>query len=334
MENVLSINNLKVYYQTLKGEVKALDDVSFNIKKGEILGIAGESGCGKSTLGNSLILLQPPMKYISGEALINEKNIMKLKEKEMKKIRYEKISLIPQYALDAFSPTKKIREFINDIVSEHKIKTDKNFWNKVKNRLKMVNLEEDILDSFSIELSGGMKQRVVMVISTLLDPDLLICDEVTSALDVSSQRFVANTIADFRDKGIVKSVIFITHDISILYQIADRIMVMYAGHVVEIADNNTIVNTPLHPYSKALISSIPKPGIRYEKKELKGIEGTPPNLLNFGEGCRFRFRCPFATKKCEKTPNYEKISDEHYISCWNWKDINSKNEKPGSDLNE
>ncbi|SHE95578.1 peptide/nickel transport system ATP-binding protein [Marinitoga hydrogenitolerans DSM 16785] len=290
MEKILNVKNLKIYYKTLKGYVKAIDDVSFDINKGEILGIAGESGCGKSTLGNSLILLKPPMNYISGKVLLNNKNIINLPKKEMKKIRYEKISIIPQYAMDAFSPTKKIKTFISDLVKEHGITPDENFFNKVKKRLELVNLNPNVIEKYSVELSGGMKQRVIMVISTLLDPDLLIADEVTSALDVSSQRFVCDMLIKFRNMNIVKSMIFITHDIGVLYQIADRIMIMYAGKIAEIGKTENILNHPKHPYTKALINSIPKSNIRIKKEKLESIDGTPPNLLNIEEGCRFRFR--------------------------------------------
>ncbi|UYP00874.1 ABC transporter ATP-binding protein [Oceanotoga sp. DSM 15011] len=321
-DKILEVKDLKLYYKTLRGYVKAIDGIDFEIKKGEILGVAGESGCGKSTLGNGLILLKKPLNYISGEAILNGTNIMNLKNKEMNKLRFKNLSIIPQFAMDAFSPTKKIKIFISDIVSQHGINPDKNFFDKVKERLSLVNLSPSILDNYSIELSGGMKQRLVMVISTLLDPDLLICDEVTSALDVSSQRFVANMISDFRDRKIIGSAMFITHDLSILYQVADRIMIMYAGHVAEIADSDIIIKSPKHPYTKALISSLPKNNVQYVNEKLKGIEGTPPNLLNIGDGCRFRFRCKYATEICSKeTPIQKKIDENHVISCWNYKQI-------------
>ncbi|NUU97607.1 ABC transporter ATP-binding protein [Marinitoga sp. 1138] len=326
MEKVLEVNNLKIYYKTLKGYVKAIDDVSFYIKSGEILGIAGESGCGKSTLGNGLILLKPPMNYISGEAKLNGINLMALSKKEMKRIRFKDISIIPQYAMDAFSPTKKIKKFISDLVKEHGINPDNKFFEKVKERLRLVNLDESVLNKYSVELSGGMKQRMIMVISTLLDPDLLIADEVTSALDVSSQRYVCDMLVKFRDLGIIKSMIFITHDVAVLNQIADRIMIMYAGQVAEIGDTETILHNPKHPYTQALVNSIPKSNIRYKEKKLTSIEGTPPNLLNIGEGCRFRFRCPYATEICKtKTPKIEELSSDHQIACWNWKKIEGEN---------
>lgn len=323
-ENVLEVMDLKAYYRILKGDVKALDGITFNVKRGEILGVAGESGCGKSTLAGTLILRKPPLKHISGEARLLGKDIMKMPERFFKKMRLKNISIIPQYALDAFSPTKKIRTFISELVSEHGICPDRKFFNKVYERFEKVNLEPGILDRFSVELSGGMKQRVIMVISTILDPDLIIADEITSALDVSSQRFVANLLANLRDEGIIGSAIFITHDLSVLYQIAERILIMYAGQFVEIGPTEEIVHNPRHPYTKALIASLPQVGIQYKDKRLEGIKGTPPDLVNIGPGCRFRFRCPYATEKCADTPAREELKDGHQISCWNFKELGSE----------
>ncbi|WP_459995799.1 ABC transporter ATP-binding protein [Marinitoga arctica] len=322
MNEILSVKNLKIYYRTLKGFVKSLDDISFSIYEGEILGIAGESGCGKSTLGNSLILRKPPMNYISGEANLNGTNIMNLSKKQMNNIRYKNISIIPQYAMDAFSPTKKIKTFISDLVKEHGITPNDKFFNKVKKRMELVNLDPNVIEKFSVELSGGMKQRVIMVISTLLDPDLLIADEVTSALDVSSQRFVCDTLLKFRDMRIIKSMMFITHDIGVLNQIADRIMVMYAGKIAEIGKTEDILNNPKHPYTKALINSIPKKDVRITEKKLKSINGAPPNLLNIEDGCRFRFRCPIANEKCLSNPPIKNYNNGHIVSCWNVGDEN------------
>ncbi len=318
MKEILSVKDLKIYYKTLKGYVKAVDGVTFSMNQGEILGVAGESGCGKSTLGNGMILLKPPMYHMGGEVKLLEKDLMTLSKEEMRKVRYREISIIPQYAMDAQSPTKKVGIFIRDIVREHGINTNNDFWKKVEERLSMVNLSSNILRRYAVELSGGMKQRLIMVISTLLDPVLLIADEVTSALDVTSQRFVCDMLLSFRDKGIVGSVFFITHDISVLNQVADRIMVMYAGHVVEIGPKDEIINNPIHPYTKALISSLPRSDVRYDEKKLKSIEGAPPSLLNIGEGCRFRERCPIAKRRCEKeTPRLVEVKKGHMVSCWN-----------------
>lgn len=324
-ENILEIRNLKAYYMVLKGSVKAVDDITFSVKRGEILGLAGESGCGKSTLASALISRKPPLHHVSGDVELLGEEIMHMGKREFQKMRLRNISLIPQYALDAFSPTKKIKTFIADLVEEHGILADRVFFDKVRERLDMVNLDPSVLDRYSIELSGGMKQRVIMVISTILDPEFLIADEITSALDVSSQRYVATMLANLRDQGIIGSAMFITHDLSILYQIADRLMIMYAGQFSEIGPTDELIENARHPYTKALIASLPQVGIQYKDKKLYGIKGTPPHLLNIGDGCRFRFRCSYANEKCEETPEQEQVNEGHYVSCWRWKEIGSDN---------
>ncbi|MFW6287508.1 MAG: ABC transporter ATP-binding protein [bacterium] len=324
-ENILEIKNLKAYYKILKGDVKAVDDITFSIKRGEILGVAGESGCGKSTLASTLVSRKSPLTYVSGDVKLLGQDIMHMNRKEFRKLRLKNISIIPQYALDAFSPTKKIKTFIGDLVEEHGVKANRKFFEKVEERFDMVNLEASTLNRFSIELSGGMKQRVIMIISTILDPEFIIADEITSALDVSSQRFVATMLANLRDEGIIGSAMFITHDLSILYQIAERILIMYAGNFAEIGPTDELVFNPRHPYTKALIASLPQVGIQYKDQKLSGIKGTPPHLLNIGPGCRFRFRCPYAEEQCEQTPEREKVAEGHYVSCWRWKELGSDN---------
>ena len=169
---------------------------------------------------------------------------------------------------------------------------------------------------YPIELSGGMKQRTVIVLSTLLDPELLIADEVTSALDVSSQKAVARMLVEFRDRGFVTSMVVITHDISVLYQIADTILVMYAGKLAEKAPAGEIIDAPRHPYTRLLISSLPEVGVTYAEKRLAGIPGRPPSLLNPPTGCRFRDRCPLAGEQCAEEPPFVEIAPDHYVACW------------------
>jgi peptide/nickel transport system ATP-binding protein len=179
-----------------------------------------------------------------------------------------------------------------------------------------VGLSEDVLDRYPIELSGGMKQRTVMVISTLLDPSLLIADEITSALDVSSQRAVGELLVEFRDRGFVKSMIVITHDLAILYQIADTILVMYAGKLAEKAAAEAIVDSPRHPYTQLLLSSLPEVGVRYAEQRLLGIPGRPPSLLDPPVGCRFKERCPLAFERCDEEPPFVAVEAAHSAACW------------------
>jgi len=321
-EKILEVKQLKIYYRTLQGFVKAVDGISFAMERGQIVGLAGESGCGKTTFCNGLILRKKPMQHMGGKALLLGHDLMSANKAEMRKLRYTNISLIPQSAMDSFSPTKKIKTLVSDLVRQHHIEADSDFFRKVKERFAQVNLTPDVLDSYPIELSGGMKQRVLMVIATMMNPDLLVADEISSALDVTSQRFVCKLLVDFLHEKFVGSVLFITHDLSILYQIAAKIIIMYAGHLVEVAPTKDIIHAPKHPYTKALITSLPRIGVRFKDHKLRGIEGVPPKLLEIGPGCRFRFRCPFADEICEqKTPPVENINREHSIMCHHWKKI-------------
>lgn len=315
----LTTDDLRIYYQTLKGDVKALDGASFTLKDGEIMGLAGESGCGKSTLAKSLILLKPPMKYVGGQVKLDGEELPIWDDDKMNDFRYKNVSIIPQYAMNAMNPTRKIGKMIKELLKSrgvaYKKKRDELF-----HRLDLVDLSGDVLSMYPIELSGGMKQRMVMVISSLLDPSLLMADEITSALDVSCQKAVSEMLVEFRDKGIIKSLIFITHDISILYQIADTITVMYAGKLVERAPTEEITGSPLHPYTKLLISSLPKIGAKYTEEKLKGIPGKPPELLEPPQGCRFKHRCPDRMDKCDDEPPLKEVSPDHKVACWKVKE--------------
>jgi peptide/nickel transport system ATP-binding protein len=311
----LQVDDLKVYYRTLHGDVQALDGVTFGIGDGEIMGLAGESGCGKSTLGNSLIYLTGRMKYISGKVSLDGAELPIWDFEAMNDHRFKHVSVIPQYAMSALNPTRRIGKMMAELLHSRGI-SYKSVSDELLRRLELVGLTEDVLDRYPIELSGGMKQRIVMVLSTLLDPSLLVADEITSALDVSTQKAVAEMLVEFRERGFVKSMIVITHDISILSQIADTILVMYAGHLAERASATVIIESPRHPYTRLLISSLPEVGIRYDAKRLVGIPGTPPSLLNPPTGCRFRARCPLAYEKCAEQPPFVEVEPGHSVACW------------------
>ena len=312
----LQVENLTVYYQTLRGDVKALDGATFTIEDGEIMGLDGESGCGKSTLSNSLILLKPPMRFVGGRAELDNEELPIWDMEKMNNFRFKKISTIPQYAMNAMNPIRKIGKMVSEILKSKKVDF-KSTLPELKGRLNLVELSHDVLNMYPIELSGGMKQRMVMVLSTLMNPSLLMADEITSALDVSTQKAVAKMLVEFRDREFVKKLMVITHDISILYQIADSIMIMYAGKLVEKAPTSVIINFPRHPYTKLLISSLPDIGVKYSQKKLTGIPGKPPLLLDPPTGCRFRERCPVAFQKClNEEPPFMEIKKGHFIACW------------------
>ncbi len=295
--------------------MKAVDGATFEIADGEIMGLAGESGCGKSTLGKSLIRMDTRMKYVSGHVVLDGQELPIWDEGAMNAHRFKEVSIIPQYALSALNPTRRIGTMATELLRSRQVHLDA-VLPEFKRRLKLVGLPDDVLDRYPIELSGGMKQRVVMVLSSVLDPSLLIADEVTSALDVSTQRAVAELLVEFRDRGFVKSMIVITHDLSVLYQIADTILVMYAGKLAEKAPAATIIDASRHPYTQLLLSSLPEVGVRFAEKRLKGIPGRPPPLIDPPTGCRFRARCPFAFAHCEDEPPFETIGPEHASACW------------------
>jgi len=311
----LRVDDLRVHYRTLRGDVRALDGVTFTVADGEIMGLAGESGSGKSTLGKSLIRLDTRMRHVGGTVTLDGDRLPIADDTAMNTYRFRRISLIPQYAMSALNPTLKIGKMIAELLRSRGVDYRK-VRPELERRLDLVGLSPAVLNNYPIELSGGMKQRTVMVLSTLLDPSLLIADEVTSALDVSTQRAVAETLVEFRDRGFVTSMIVVTHDISLVYQIADTIMVMYAGKLAEKAPADTIINTPLHPYTQMLISSLPEVGVRYTENRLTGIPGRPPALLDPPAGCRFRDRCPLAFDKCAEEPPFVEVAADHHVACW------------------
>jgi peptide/nickel transport system ATP-binding protein len=311
----LQVEDLRVYYKSLAGDVKALDGVSFELADGEIMGLAGESGCGKSTLGNSLIRMDRRMRLVGGSARIDGADLPLDDDARMNPLRYRTVSLIPQYAMSALNPTRKIGRLTADLLEAHHVDAVR-LEPELRRRLELVGLDRGVLGMYPIELSGGMKQRVVMVVSTLLDPSLLIADELTSALDVSTQRAVAEALVEFRDRGYVKSTIVITHDLSVLAQIADSILVMYAGRLVEKAPTATLVDAPVHPYTRLLLSSLPEIGVRYADGRLAGIPGRPPALLHPPPGCRFRDRCPLASARCAEQPPFVELEPGHRVACW------------------
>ncbi|WP_440084971.1 ABC transporter ATP-binding protein [Streptosporangium sp. LJ11] len=309
----LRVNDLRVHYRTLRGEVRALDGVSFDVGDGEILGLAGESGCGKTTLGKSLIRMDGRMRLAGGGAELDGEELPIGDDRRMNPFRFSRVSLIPQYSMSALNPTRKIGRMVAELLASRGERLD---VTELERRLDLVELPRGVLDRYPIELSGGMKQRMVMVVSTLLDPSLLIADEITSALDVSTQKAVARTLVEFRDRGFVRSMIFITHDISLTYQIADTIMVMYAGRLAEKAPAGVIVNEPRHPYTRMLISSLPEVGVRHAERRLSGIPGRPPSLLDPPSGCRFRDRCPLAFERCAEDPPPVEVAPGHHVACW------------------
>ncbi|MFI7439940.1 ABC transporter ATP-binding protein [Nonomuraea indica] len=309
----LTVTDLRVSYRTLGGEVKALDGVSFGVRDGEILGLAGESGCGKTTLGKSLIRLDGRMRHVGGTVELDGRELPIADDRRMNAFRFHEVSLVPQYAMSALNPTRRIGRMVAELLKSRGAPLDRD---KLERRLDLVGLPREVLDRYPLELSGGMKQRMVMVVSTLLDPSLLVADEITSALDVSTQKAVARALLGFRDSGFVKSMLFITHDLALTSHIADTIMVMYAGRLAEKAPADVMVKAPRHPYTRMLINSLPEVGVRHAERPLSGIAGSPPSLLDPPPGCRFRDRCPLADEGCAEDPPVTETEPDHFVACW------------------
>lgn len=309
----LTVTDLRVSYRTLGGEVKALDGVSFGVRDGEILGLAGESGCGKTTLGKSLIRLDGRMRHVGGTVELDGRELPIADDRRMNAFRFHEVSLVPQYSMSALNPTRRIGRMVAELLKSRGVPLDRD---KLERRLGLVGLPREVLDRYPLELSGGMKQRMVMVVSTLLDPSLLVADEITSALDVSTQKAVARALLGFRDSGFVKSMLFITHDLALTSHIADTIMVMYAGRLAEKAPADVMVKAPRHPYTRMLINSLPEVGVRHAERPLSGIAGSPPSLLDPPPGCRFRDRCPLADEGCAEDPPVTETEPDHFVACW------------------
>ena len=301
---VLKVRGLKTFYRTrLKENVYSVDGVDLDLYEGRVLGIAGESGCGKSTLSLSLMAHYfQPLNYGSGSIEIDGKDMMKLDYETLRKnFLGTEIAYIPQAAMNAMNPTRRISKFVIDILSEHRPELSKEeMLNLAKEKFAFLNLPERVLNAYPTELSGGMKQRTVIGLSTLLNPKVLIADEPSSALDVSSQKVVISMLRKMMKEGYVKSMIFITHELPLLRHVADDIVIMYAGELVEKGTSEEVIFDPVHPYSHALMRSIIVPEDGMKAQKLEAIPGAPPNLKRVPPGCRFADRCKFATERCFK----------------------------------
>jgi peptide/nickel transport system ATP-binding protein len=300
---LLEVKDLTTKYITRYNEdVYAVDHVSLKVEEGKSLGIAGESGCGKSTLALSLMgYYFAPLHYTSGEIIIDGRNISGMKPDDIRKsILGKEISYIPQAAMNALNPTRKIINFVEDVLQAHDLYVNKKeIYERARHLFETLGLPESVLHKYPVELSGGMKQRTVIAISVILLPKVLIADEPSSALDVTSQKMVIKTLKNLMDYDLISSLIFITHELPLLYNVTDDIMVMYAGQIVEKATAKEAVFDPLHPYSKGLMGSIivPESGLRDVK--LTAIPGVPPNLKNPPSGCRFAERCKYVRPECK-----------------------------------
>lgn len=324
MNTVLKIKDLKAYYEVSNGKVvKAVDGVSFSVFKNEIFGIAGESGCGKSTLALAITrLLKPPGYVVDGEIVFDNVNLLKLEDEELRRLRWRKISYVPQSSMNALNPVLRIKDQIIDVIKEHeeiKEKEAERLESYVKELLASVGLSPRVANMFPHELSGGMRQRAIIAMAIALKPELLIADEPTTALDVVVQRGILQLLSEIREKY-GTSIILITHDMAVHAEIVDRLAIMYAGKIVEMGDVKSVFRDPLHPYTQVLIKSIPSVE---HKRKLMGIKGLPPDLKNPPSGCRFHPRCPHKFKPCGVyEPPLVEIKPNRYVACHLYGDRN------------
>ena len=310
----LRVDDLRVWYHTPRGPVKAVDGVSFGLLPEERLGLVGESGSGKSTIALALLrLIRPPGKIESGEVRLDGINLLQVPDEQMRRLRLAAIALVAQGAMNSLNPVVRVREQIIDAMRDHGERLSRQAENeRVAMLLEQVGLRPEVADRFAHELSGGMKQRVCIAIASCLRPRVIIADEPTSALDVVVQRQVMDTLGRVQEQ-LGASVVLVGHDMGLMAQFATRLGVMYAGRLVELSPVREIFSDPLHPYTKLLIASLPS---LEEKGNFRGIPGLPPSLLERPTGCAFHPRCPFAMPRCAvDDPQLQDIRPGRAVAC-------------------
>jgi len=323
---LLEVKNLKTYFFTEDGVVKAVDGVDFHVNSGEVLGLVGESGCGKSVTSLSIMrLISQPGKVLEGEVIFDGQDLLKLTENEMTHMRGNRISMIFQQPQTALNPVFKVGSQISEVLNIHQDLGKEAGWKRAIELLKMVGIPEPErrAESYPHELSGGMAQRVMIAMALACLPELLIADEPTTALDVTIQAQILDLMRDLRTK-VGASVILITHDLGVIAEMAERVAVMYAGRIVEEADVKALFAKPLHPYTQGLMGSIPVLGKIKEKLDV--IPGNVPNLINLPPGCRFAPRCrarvEYQLKMCtEVEPNLIEVVPAHTVRCWLYQEM-------------
>lgn len=310
------INSLKVYFRTKNGYVRAADEVSTFVNEGGVTGLAGESGSGKSTVVSQVFRILPKNgEYLRGKVLFKNRDIMNMDLKEFSKdIRWKRMSLIPQASMDALDPVYRVKDQMLEAILEHEDMSKAEALERIYKSLESVGVPQEKADMFPHELSGGQRQRVIIAMALLLNPDLVIADEPTTALDVITQAQIISLLKGLQQsRGF--SMMMVTHDLSLLASMSDMVTIMYAGKVVELGGVDRIYSTPLHPYTQLLIKAIPDVK-RWRERKLISIPGYPPDLIDPPKGCRFHPRCPLAMPICkEKEPELVRVEPRHYVAC-------------------
>jgi peptide/nickel transport system ATP-binding protein len=313
-----TLKNVRAYYETPRGAVKAVDDVTLDIRENEILGIAGESGCGKSTLLRVIYgYVQPPLVVVSGQIKAEMKDngqIVTLSGDDMHKVWWKFISYIPQGSMSVLNPVVRIENQFFDAVSKfHRAGSRREIRAQVADYLGELELPVEVLKSYPHQLSGGMRQRVLVALATFLHPQIILADEPTTALDVVVQRGILSMLSRVQ-QSMGNTLVIVSHDMGVHYQVTHRMAIMYAGKIVELGPTQAIFNNSLHPYTELLIQSLPRIG---DHTEREGIGGRPPSLLNPPSGCRFAPRCPYVMDICrEKHPPLVEVEPDHYVACY------------------
>lgn len=315
MEKILEIKDLYMYYTVKNEYVKAIDGITFDVTEKDSVGVVGESGCGKTSIANTVLRLMPEnAEILKGSILFKGTDLVPLSEEEMRDYRWKGISMIFQAAMNALNPVVKVGDQIVEAIKTHESEVSyAEAMERVEELYELVGLPKERIKSYPHEYSGGMKQRAVIAMAFSCNPDIVIADEPTTALDVIVQDQILDKIKEIQEK-IGMTMVYISHDISVIAEICNKIMVMYAGNIVEHASSLNLFSEPLHPYTDALLSAYPS--IKGEIKKIEAIPGEPPNLMNPPKGCRFSPRCPKKMERCtQENPRLKEIKDEHSVRC-------------------
>lgn len=305
-----------VVYGVRAGKIRAVDGVSFTLDRGEVFGLAGESGSGKTTAALSIMrLIEPPGQIVGGSIRFDGQDVLAMTGEQLRKFRWKRVSMVMQGAMSSLDPLYRVGRQLTEAIRYHEKSTETEAWSRAKELLELVGIEESRAREYPHQFSGGMKQRAVIAMALSLNPDLVIADEPTTALDVMIQAQILDLLRDLQKK-LRMSILLITHDVSLLAEFANRIGIMYAGRLMEVGPLGAVIGSPLHPYTRGLISSIPS--LKHKKERLASIPGTAANLLNPPPGCRFNPRCSLATDLCMQTePKLVEKRRDHFAACYN-----------------